>query len=112
MPCSPNSSGISGPTATARLTGVPSAGGWAAADGDVDTAWITPFNEVVGAALHAELLDPDVPLTLRQRPGNYSLVTAVRLTQGDQAVDVLVPPPDDDGMSTIAVPDGLPRRVR
>ncbi len=43
--------GISGPTATARLTGVPAAGGWAAADGDSDTAWITPFNEVVGAAL-------------------------------------------------------------
>ena len=59
--------GIDGPTATARLTGVPAAGGWAAADGDDDTAWITPFDDVVGAALHAELVDPDVPLTLRQR---------------------------------------------
>ena len=56
--------GITGPTATARLTGVPAAGGWAAADGDIETAWITPFNEVVGAALDAELVDPSTPLTL------------------------------------------------
>ena len=64
--------GITGPTATARLIGVPAAGGWAAADGDEATAWITPFNEVVGAALHVELVDPAAPLTLQQRPGNYS----------------------------------------
>ena len=99
--------GIAGPTATARLTGVPAAGGWAAADGDVGTAWITPFNEVVGAALHAELLDPDRLLTLVQRPGNYSLVTSLRLAQGDQSVDVLVPTPDGDGMSAIDIPDGF-----
>ena len=83
--------GITGPTATARLTGVPAAGGWAAADGHMGTAWITPFNEVVGSALHADLLDPDEPLTLVQRTGNYSLVTSLRLTQGDQSVDVLRP---------------------
>jgi hypothetical protein len=99
--------GITGPTATARLTGVPAAGGWSAADGDVGTAWITPFNEVVGAALRADLLDPEEPLTLVQRPGNYSLVTSVRLTQGDRTADVLVPAPDGDGMSAIEVPDGF-----
>jgi arabinofuranan 3-O-arabinosyltransferase len=99
--------GITGPTATARLTGVPAAGGWAAADGDIGTAWITPFNEVVGSALHADLLDPDEPLTLVQRPGNYSLVTSLRLTQGEQSVDVFVPTPDDDGTSAIDVPDGF-----
>ena len=43
--------GIDGPRASARLTGVPSAAGWAAADGDAATAWITPFGHVVGAAL-------------------------------------------------------------
>ena len=99
--------GITGPTASARLAGVPAAGGWAAADGDHDTAWITPFGEAVGAALHAELVDPESPLTLRQRPGDYSVVTAVRLTQGDQAIDVLVGDPDDGGVSSIAVPDGF-----
>ncbi len=99
--------GITGPTATARLTGVPAAGGWAAADGDIETAWITPFNEAVGTSLRADLLDPDAPLTLVQRTGNYSLVTSVRLTQGDQTVDVLVPAPDGDGMSAIDVPDGF-----
>jgi arabinofuranan 3-O-arabinosyltransferase len=97
--------GITGPTATARLAGVAAAGGWAAADGDAETAWITPFNEVVGSTLRAELVDPAAPMTVRQRLGNYSLVTAVRLTQGDGVVDVVVPPPDDDGASTIAVPD-------
>ena len=99
--------GISGPTATTRLTGVPAAGGWAAADRDAGTAWMTPFNEVVGAALRAELVDPSSPLTVQQRAGNYSLVTAVRLTQGDDAVDVLVAPPDGDGISLIDVPDGF-----
>ena len=99
--------GITGPTATARLTGVPAAGGWAAADGHMGTAWITPFNEVVGTALHADLLDPDEPLTLVQRPGNYSLVTSLRLTQGDQSVDAFVPTPDGDGMAAIDVPDGF-----
>ena len=99
--------GITGPTATARLTGVPAAGGWAAADGDHGTAWITPFNEVVGAALHAELVDPTTPLTVEQRAGNYSLVSAVRLSQGDHVVESLVPPPDGDGISTIDVPDGF-----
>ena len=99
--------GISGPTATARLTGVPAAGGWAAADGDDDTAWITPFGDVVGGALHAELVDPDVALTLRQPSGDYSVVTAVRLTQGSQTVDMLVGAPDDEGVSSIEVPDGF-----
>ena len=99
--------GITGPTASARLAGVPAAGGWAAADGDHDTALITPFGEAVGAALHTELVDPESPLTLRQRAGDYSVVTAVRLTQGDQAIDVLVGDPDDGGVSSIAVPDGF-----
>ena len=99
--------GITGPTATARLTGVPAAGGWAAADGDEDTAWITPFNEVVGAVLHVELIDPAAPLTLQQRPGHYSLVTVVRLTQDGEAVDVVVPPADDGGVSAVDVPDGF-----
>jgi arabinofuranan 3-O-arabinosyltransferase len=99
--------GIAAPTASARLTGVPSAGGWAAADGDVETAWITPFSQVVGATLDVELVDPAAPLTLNQRTGNYSLVTAVRLAQAGRAVDVLVPAPDGDGVSQLAVPDGF-----
>jgi arabinofuranan 3-O-arabinosyltransferase len=99
--------GIDGPTATARLAGVPAAGGWAAADGDVDTAWMTPFDQVVGGALEAEVLDPAQPLSLQQRTGNYSLVTALRLTQGGSTFDALVPPPDGDGVSTVALPAGI-----
>ena len=64
--------GIEGPTASARLTGAPTAGGWAAADGDVATAWITPFNRVNGSALNASLIAPGEPMTIRQRLGNYT----------------------------------------
>ena len=35
--------GLAGATASERLTGMPTAGGWAATDGDLETAWITPF---------------------------------------------------------------------
>ncbi len=43
--------GISGPTASRRLTGAPTAAGWAATDGDPATAWTTPFGGAVGATL-------------------------------------------------------------
>lgn len=99
--------GIGGPTASARLTGVPTAGGWAAADGDPATAWITPFNRVAGTYIDVELLDPDAPLTLRQRPGNYTNVTAVTLRQGDRSVTLDVPAPDDDGVSALDLPAGF-----
>ena len=45
---------IEGPAASSRLTGAPSAGGWMVADGDPDTAWVTPFNRVVGSALERD----------------------------------------------------------
>jgi arabinofuranan 3-O-arabinosyltransferase len=99
--------GIAGPVASARLTGVPAAGGWAAADGDAETAWITPFGEVVGATLDAELLDPTAPLTVRQTAGDFTTVTGLRLVQGGREVEVDVPPPDTDGTSAIGVPDGF-----
>ena len=43
--------GISGPTASRRLTGTPTAAGWAAVDGDPATSWTTPFGAAVGATL-------------------------------------------------------------
>ena len=63
---------IDGPRASVRLTGVPTAAGWAAADGDESTAWITPFGHVDGAVLQAELVDPDAPMSVAQRVGDYS----------------------------------------
>lgn len=99
--------GIEGPLSSARLTGVPDAGGWYAADGDDATAWMTPFNHAVGTALSAALVDPDEPVTIRQRQGNYTLVTAVTFVQGGQAATVFLPEPDQHGDSTITVPDGF-----
>jgi arabinofuranan 3-O-arabinosyltransferase len=96
--------GIEGPTASHRLTGAPSAGGWAAADGDVGTAWITPFNRVNGATLNATLIAPGQPMTIRQRLGNYTRVTAVTMTQGDRTVLVPVPAPDAAGESIVTAP--------
>ena len=82
--------GIEGPRASARLTGVPTAAGWAAADGDESTAWTTPFGHVDGAVLQAELVDPDAPMRSRQRAGNYSTITALRLSQGATSADVVL----------------------
>lgn len=99
--------GIEGPTASARLTGVPSAGGWMAADGDPATAWITPFNNVVGSSLNATLVDPGAPLTIRQRPGNYTRITGITLTSGETTALVALPEPDAAGESTVTVPEGF-----
>ena len=98
---------IEGPQSSARLVGVPDAGGWMAADGDDATAWITPFNEVVGAQLNATLVDPDAPMTIRQRRGNYTQVTALRFVQADRSAIAFVPEPGRNGESTIDVPAGF-----
>lgn len=99
--------GIEGPTASARLTGAPAAAGWAAADGDPATAWITPFNDVAGATLTVSLVDPGAPLRIRQPGGNYSTITRVRLRQGGAAFDLGVPAPDERGWSAVPVPAGF-----
>lgn len=99
--------GIEGPTATSRLTGAAVAGGWAAADGDPATAWITPFGQAYGATLNVDLVDPAEPLRIRQPVGNYSRITRVALRQGAQSVEVDVPTPGRDGWSDVAVPDGF-----
>lgn len=99
--------GIGGPTASGRLTGVPGAGGWMAADDDPSTAWITPFNQVTGSALNATLVDPAQPMTISQRAGNYTLVTAVTLVQGGNSALAPIPEPDRAGDSSFEVPPGF-----
>ena len=101
---------IEGPTASSRLTGVPAAGGWAAADGDPSTAWRSAFGEALGATLQVELVDPAAPLTVHQPGGNYTTITALRVTQGDRNAELPVPPPEaGEVASVVPLPAGFTR---
>lgn len=95
-----------GPRADRRLTGVVEAAGWHAADGDLTTAWTTPFQYAAGSTLTVELTDP-AALTLTQPlDDHHSPITALTVTQGAQTVTVPVAPAAD-GTSQIALPDGF-----
>jgi arabinofuranan 3-O-arabinosyltransferase len=100
--------GVGGASASARLTGVAAASGWAATDGDRSTAWITPFGGAVGARLAVENGAEISSLTLSQRPGDFSPITGLRLTAAGRSVDVAVPPAGANGESTITLPAPLP----
>ncbi|MBA3289451.1 MAG: hypothetical protein H0U21_15790 [Acidimicrobiia bacterium] len=100
--------GIVGPTANRRLTGVATAGGWAAADGDPKTSWQTPFGQAVGSRLTIPGGLADGPLSILQLGGDHSPITGLRLRVGGAQVDLAVPPADADGRSVVALPDDLP----
>jgi arabinofuranan 3-O-arabinosyltransferase len=100
--------GITGPLADARLTGVPTASGWAAADDDPATSWITPFGAAVGSTLEVQTDAPLTSFSLTQPTGELSRVTAVHVFGGDVALDAVVPPPDASGTSTVTLPDAVP----
>ena len=92
---------ISGARATSRLTGVAAAGGWAATDDDRTTAWITPFGGAVGAALELTVADGVRTFDLVQPAGDYSPITALRVESGAESTEVVVPPPDAEGVSRV-----------
>jgi arabinofuranan 3-O-arabinosyltransferase len=96
--------GLGGATASARLHGTPSAGGWAATDGDPQTAWITPFGRPIGPTLTVPTDAGTVhTIEVHQPAGDYSPIT--ELTLGGSASEVVapVPPGDADGWSRIDV---------
>jgi len=95
--------GITGAQADVRLTGVPTAAGWAATDGDSATAWITPFGGAVGATLSLTTAGPTSTLTLRPATGAFSPITAVRIRAGSVVVDAAV-----DAAGTVALDRELP----
>lgn len=90
--------------ATARLTGDPASAGRFATDGDLTTAWTSPFVHVVGSTLTIPT-DPGVSIdriVLRQRvDAVHSTISGVQLTVGDRTVDLAVPAPDATGASTL-----------
>ncbi len=99
--------GIEGAISNRRLTGVPAAAGWAATDDDPGTAWISPFGPAAGATLRVVAAEPVERFTLRQPEGDYSPVTAVRVSGGGVSHEAAVSP-DPSGAATITLPTPVP----
>jgi len=105
---SPAMSAQNVPLANRRLAGAPQARGAAAVDGDATTAWITPFDGALGASLSFEQVgDLGDTLTLRQPAGDFSPITALTISNGQDSVEVDVPAADPDGRSTVDIPAGM-----
>lgn len=78
--------------ATAHLTGTPSARGAAAFDDDVSTAWITPFGDPAGQAVHVALDSTASTIAITQQAGTFSPITELRVSDPSGSFDVTVPP--------------------
>lgn len=100
--------GVTGPVGATRLVGTASAAGWAAADGDPTTAWMTPFGVAVGATLDLASDAEITSIELTQPAGEHSPITGIRLHAGGATVDAAVPAPDANGTSVIQLPSALP----
>jgi arabinofuranan 3-O-arabinosyltransferase len=93
--------------ASQRLTGVATARGESAVDGNAATAWTTPFGEVVGSELVVPLdtVTPIGQLTLVQPTDElHSRITSIGVQVGTTDVVVDVPPPDEAGRSSVTFP--------
>jgi arabinofuranan 3-O-arabinosyltransferase len=105
--------GWDGTVADDRLTGIATAGGWAATDGDPQTAWQSSFGRTTGIGLEVPATGAPIgELRLRQPGGDHSRITALAVTpDGDTAATrvVPVPAPDADGWSTVTVGDLTPQ---
>lgn len=100
---------VFGATADRRLTGVPSARGRFATDGDPDTAWTSPFGATVGSTLTVPL--DGTPLTqigLQQAiDDGHSAITAVRVAGAGAEFDLTVAPPNESGISVLTLPTAI-----
>ena len=100
----PATSGVA-PLATSRVTGGVAQRGAAAVDGDGSTSWVTAFDEALGSSLQFDVTTTiGSELTLEQPSGPYSIITDVRLRDGEDIVELAVPAPDAAGRSTMALP--------
>ncbi len=95
-------------TSNRRLTGVPSARGYFAADGNLDTAWTSPFTDSVGSTLTVPLNSPLTELSLQQTVDvQHSVITAVHISGLGGEFHLPVPAPDADGRSTLTLPSAI-----
>ncbi len=94
--------------ANRRLPGSIAARGAAATDGDLGTAWITPFDGAVGASLRIDGVGPLDEFVIHQPAGTFSSIT--RLVVDDGRVTPLVvdvPPADEAGASVVTLPSAV-----
>ncbi len=76
--------------ATSSLLGAPSARGAAAFDGDASTAWVTNFDDAVGAAVTVQGSGTATQLTIAQPAGDFSPITTLRVSDPAGAFDIEV----------------------
>jgi arabinofuranan 3-O-arabinosyltransferase len=80
--------------ASGHLDGTPTARGHAAVDGDPATAWITPFDDVVGQLVTNLGNGSSSSLRVTQLVGDHSPVTQLRIADGQGGFNVDVAGPD------------------
>jgi arabinofuranan 3-O-arabinosyltransferase len=91
--------------ASTRLPGDPFAGGRSAVDGDLSTAWTSPFGAPAGATLEVDLDGPVDTFVVRQPvDGRHSTITELTVTAGPDRHVVEVAAPDPLGRSTVTLP--------
>jgi len=95
-------------TASVRLPGSAASRGDAAVDGDVATAWQTPFDGSVGATLtivqQAPVEANKLTITWRS-DGKHAAPTALTITDGATTFEVAVPlATSESGLSTVTIP--------
>ncbi len=95
--------GTIGPVADRRLTGDLGSRGVYAADGDPSTAWTSPFDGAVGSSLQFDVGPLGVDTLTLQQPVDelHSRITGITVSNGPTTMDLTVPPPDADGISTV-----------
>lgn len=99
--------GLVAATSNRRLTGDPGSTAAHAVDGDPNTAWTSPFSDVIGSALTVPLVPSESTssLTITQPTDqSHSLITRVSVAIGGRSTTIDVPPPDETGRSRITFP--------
>ena len=99
--------GVDTATSNRRLEGDPKSTAAHAFDGDPNTAWTSPFSDVVGSTLTVRLVPSEstTSLTLTQPVDElHSTITRVTVSIGGGSTSLDVPPPDASGQSTIEFP--------
>ena len=95
------------PVADRRLDGSVEARGAAAADGDPESSWVTPFDGAIGATLSFITTEPLRTFEMVQPAGNFSPITMIQLDNGVTTIDAPVSAPDEAGRSTVTLSASL-----